>query len=211
LTAPDQPPNAPREANSELVTLLEKKADSVRCYLGALRVLADDENPLRIDMAAHGLREMCDELEIAAGVYSNEPGLKGRVNELADAWSRAARGEDGALAAGQVKLTKRFDDFFTAFERDYPSQRHRAGATIQALAPGSRSWPPETKMAGATKLMGFRTKLNKGVHRSAELSMSELTDLLDALEAFLLSLFRPRTFAEFAEIDAIVKRGSLDE
>ena len=56
----------------------------------------------------------------------------------------------------------------------------------------------------------IRERLNKGLHRGDGLSLGELGEVIDELEDFLLRLFRPSTFEDFSEIDAILERGSLD-
>jgi hypothetical protein len=199
-----------RSTNQELVGLLDDKAGAVGCYLGSIRVLGDEENPSRVEMASYGMREMLDELEIAAGIAENKgAGLGERVRNLKDAWAGAKRGDDGALQAQQVKLTKKIDDFFDDFDRDFPRRRLRAGMTIRGLSPVSRSWPPAVESRMAERLVEVRKRLNKGLHRGDGLSVGELGELIDELEDFLLRLFRPPTFEDFSEIDAILEQGSL--
>lgn len=201
-----------RSANQELVSLLNDKAGAVGCYLGSIRVLSDEGNPTRVEMACYGMREMLDELEIAASVEENRgAGLKERVRNLKDSWAGAKRGDEGALTGGQTKLTRRVDDFFDEFDRDFPRRRLRAAMTVRGLSPVSRSWPPAVKNHMAERLYEIRERLNKGLHRGDGLNLAELMELIDELEGFLLRLFRPPTFEDFSRIDAILEQGSLGD
>ena len=201
---------AARAVNQDLVSLLEDKAGAAGCYLGAIRVLNDGENQMRAEMVAYGMREMLEELEIAAGIVESQgDGLGERVQNLKDAWEGANRGADGALAAGQDKLTRKVDVFFEEFDRDFPRRRLRAAMTIRGLSPVSRGWPPAVESAMADRLIDFRARLNKGLHRGDGLSLSEVIELVGEIEDFLLRTFRPPTFEDFSQIDAIIERGGL--
>jgi hypothetical protein len=200
-----------RGGDDGLVALLERRGDSARFYAGALRVLNDGGNPVRIEMAAYGLREMLDELEIAAGLTPSGSSLGARVRELKDAWAAAKHEGDGSLSSGQVKLTRKMGSFFTDFDRDYPSRRIRAGMTVRGIAPFERSWPPVVEREAADRLMALRKRLNKGLHRGDGLTRSQLLAVLDELETFLRGVMAPPTFDRFDEIDAIVARGNLGE
>jgi len=97
----------------ELLELLQEfKSDAPRRYEGALRALADSSNPIRLQLCAHAVRELMDDLEKEAGVVRQGPSLGVRVRRLRDEWFVARE----SLAPGSDPVALGFattlDDFF---------------------------------------------------------------------------------------------------
>ena len=80
-------PQLTGQARDLLTALAEKNAAAGSLYAGALRVLADRQNPARIRLAACGLRELLDEFhEAPKGGKLGE-----RVKKLKERWEVASR------------------------------------------------------------------------------------------------------------------------
>src|SRR5438132_1425338 len=73
-------------------------------YEGALRALATIAPPVREWMAAYAMREVLDELELAARVGSNTPGLGVRADALAECW-RPTRTADDTVEVTQAMIS----------------------------------------------------------------------------------------------------------
>jgi hypothetical protein len=108
-----------------------------------VRVVADGANPVRIGLGAHALRELMDELEGEAGLTRQGPSLKERVRKLQDAWKVAGRSfEIGSDGRGR-RFARTLEEFFVAFEADYPRRRDQASAALAELDPAKREAPPQ--------------------------------------------------------------------
>jgi len=170
-------------------------------------VVADPANPARIQLAAHALRELLNELEHAAGLAPKKPSLKERVHKLYQQWEAAQPSLE--INPDRSGFVQTLSEFFKEFHDDYPTRRDQGGITIDSLDPARRVAPPAVREARADLWMDFRDNLNRIAH-GKECSDAEFREQLQRLEGFLFDLLRPRTLADFREIDELLEKTSPD-
>lgn len=217
VTAPgpgEEPTSPPLELSGRSGKLLDILVDfeggAAALYEGALRVVADGANPVRIRLATHALRELMDDLEREAGFARKGPTLKERVRKLHEEWKVAERSFEMSADGNGSGFVQTLDAFFAAYEADYPERRDQASATIGKLDPAGREAPPTVREARASAWMRFRRYFNNVAHGSAD-SDAEFRKRVQSFESFLLDWFEPRTFADFAAIDELLQKGSPDD
>jgi hypothetical protein len=100
-------------------------------YEGALRVHAVLMRPAGAWMAAYALRELLEELEVAAHVGAKEARLGDQVDALATVW-QPTRDQVGALRAEPAML-EAVDQLLKRRAEDAPQRRARAALVIKGL------------------------------------------------------------------------------
>lgn len=193
--------------------LADKSIRLARMYLGALRVLSQHENPDRLALAAHDLRELMEKFPEYVNISIRPPVSMGtKVNELKETWLDAqkstCRQDDmwgGTIDAKLSKLLQDMDAFFKWKERDQPSQIEKVVKTLRELDPARRRVPPSVE-----KIMGqlWRT-INAyfqavAHHGKGDTTEEDFEGHLRELEYFLIERIDPRTFDDLDEIDAII-------
>jgi hypothetical protein len=216
----DQPPQAALlelsgRARDVVAALTTRDEHAASLYEGALRVLADAQNPARLRLAACGLRELLGELHDAPKPQD----LKQRVRKLRDAWDVSKRtlgvapdaqddseAQDDPDSEGST-FTQTLDAFFVAFDEDYPGRRKQAGDTIEKLDPSGRTAPPVVHQARGDVWMEFSGYFSAVLHGGKRPSEDEFRSQVDAFEVFLLDVLRPQTFADIGKIDDLIAEG----
>jgi hypothetical protein len=200
--------NPGRSPRNEVIRALDGQPNALALYRGALRLLADSDNPAAVRLAAAGVRELMDELQGAAGFETTAPDLLPRVRRLANEWEvvRPAFAEGGEQADG---FGQTLDAFFAWFDAQ-PSQRQQAVATFDRLDPAGRNAPPVVGEARAAAWMSFRRWFNDVLHGNLEASEAEFGLELGRLEALLLAWLSPRPFKDLDRIDALLKGAPPD-
>jgi hypothetical protein len=185
--------------------LAQRDDQAAVLYEGALRVLADRNNPARIRLAACGLRELLGELHDAP----KPEDLKERVKKLRKAWEVSKRALVAAEAEdeGSAGFAQILDVFFVEFEEDYPGRRSQASGTIEQLDPSGRTAPPVVHRARGQTWMDFSGYFSGVLHGGKRPTEDEFRSQLEAFEGFLLDVLRPQTFADFSEIDNLIAEG----
>jgi hypothetical protein len=132
-----------RPVAREVVEVLRDLGHSAALYEGALRALATIAPPVRERMAAFAMRELLDELEVAARVGSKTPGRGVRTDALAERW-RPMRAADGTLQVTQAMI-----EAVDGFLRDRSTLREDVKRTLQR-------WPnPNTRRKNRSILVSF--------------------------------------------------------
>jgi hypothetical protein len=189
-----------------LDVLADGEGQAALLYEGALRVLADGDNPARVRLAACGLRELLDDFQDAPKGES----LKVRIKNLQKEWKVARRSVDGVPDGAATGFTVVLDDFFVQFDADYPQRRSQASATVDKLDPSGRSAAPVVQGARGDRWMEFSSYFSTVLHGGMRPTEAEFRSRVDAFEGFLLDVFRPRTFADFDDLDDVIERGPPD-
>ena len=193
-------------ARDLLAALTERKDEAGALYEGALRALADRENPARIRLAACGLRELLDEFH--EGPKGEK--LGDRVKQLKKQWEVASRSFGAAPDGDTTGFATTLDDFFVDFEQDYPGRRNQASDTIQRLDPSGRTVPPVVHRARGDEWMDFSGYFSSVLHGGRRPTEKSFLSQIQAFERFLLDWLRPRTFADISEIDSLIAEGPPD-
>jgi hypothetical protein len=205
-----KPPGLNQELSGRSREILDILADydgqAAALYEGALRVLADGENPARIRLAACALRELLDDFQDSP----KGDNLKVRVTKLKDAWEVAQRSLEGGPDAGARGFAVALDSFFVEFEADYPQRRSQAGATVGRLDPSGRSAAPAVQRARGDRWMEFSRYFNMVLHGGERPTEADFRMRVAAFEDFLIDVLRPRTFADFDDLDDVIASGPPD-
>jgi hypothetical protein len=182
-------------------------------YLGAQFVLRQHDNPDRISLAAHGMREVMEKLYvyIDVPVPAKPPSMKSKVQALRREWVRVAgEAKQAAEISGQLRrFLVETREFFDWFDHDHPTRLQRVVAILRRLDPSGQSLPSliEDQRAGVWKT---RHEFFDRVAHHGECSEEEFEASADVVERLLLDHLRPRTFDDFASIDAIIEEGEKD-
>jgi hypothetical protein len=205
-----EPPGPNQELSGRSREILDILADydgqAAVLYEGALRVLADGENPARIRLAACALRELLDDFQDGP----KGENLKVRVTKLKGAWEVAQRSLEGGPDAGGSGFAVVLDSFFVEFEADYPQRRSQAGATVERLDPSGRSSAPVVQRARGDRWMDFSGYFSRVLHGGARPAEADFRTRVDAFEDFLTDVLRPHTFADFDDLDDVIASGPPD-
>lgn len=213
--------SAPRGLNllpqqSALQKALEQRDHRLgRYYLGALWVLADKDNPDRIHLAAHGIRELMEKLPEYLDVPSEaqREALKPMVREVEDSWSAVrARSAcfssgkwDGAIDGPLRKLLVQLDAFFSWFVDHHPRRKQEMHLALVRIEGSGRSLPPTLADLNIKAWEAIRDFFVNVAHHRNEPADAELMLWLDSLERFLLERMVPRTFDVMSEVDALIE------
>jgi hypothetical protein len=205
---PERPLLELRPAAREVLEVLRDFGHAAALYEGALRALATVNPPVREWMAAFAMRELLDELEVAARVGRGTPSLDVRVDALAAGW-RPTRATDGPLQVTQAMI-EAVDVFLTEHTDDANRRRARARLTIAGLDPVGREAPPVVMQDRAKALMELRDEFNAILHGRPNPADAKFNGSLDRLESFVLGWLRPQPSEDFAELDRFVQQGPPD-
>ena len=142
------------------------------CYLGSIRVLGDEENAARVEMASYGMSQKCSiELEM------QQVSSKGGASLASGCATSETPGPTPSAATtapcrpGGSRLTMKVAYvYFEDFDRDSPRRLSR-GMTIRSLSPVSRSWPPAPNLASPKGFPRSANGQNKGLHRGNRLQL----------------------------------------
>lgn len=223
----DRPGSEPPEAKGGLSltpkqrtlhrALLEKDANLARMYLGGLVVLNDPGNPDSLALAAHAFRELMEKLPATVAVPATARGekLRVKVNEVQDAWRRATTGSRCHAAgnwSGEIdeplrKLLLRLAGFFGWIDAHLPRRREEVARTLQRLDASGRALPGPLQDLNVEVWTKTHEFFQAVAHHGKVPTPDELSTWLDAAESFLLDRLKPRTFDDFAAIDAVIQEG----
>jgi hypothetical protein len=190
-----------------------------RMYAGALHLLQSD-NPDRLSCAAHDLRELIEKLPYHIDVPAAATGdalirpkgsktLTVQVRELLNQWKKVAKQIDGAVEISPRLRTfhDRLCEFFDRFEKNVPTRREQAIAAFRKLDPSPRRLPALIESHRVAMWIAYRDFFLAVAHHEKECSHDEFLEWLSSFEGFLVDCLSPRTFDDFAVIDALVEEG----
>jgi Schlafen, AlbA_2 len=196
-----------------LAVLTAKNERLGAMYLGAQSVLRQRDNPDRISLAAHGMREVMEELYvyIDVPVPAKPPSMKAKVQALRQEWVRVAgEAEQAAEITGHLRrFLVKAREFFDWFDRDHPTRLQRVVAILRRLDPSGQSLPAFIEDQRAREWKARHEFFDRVAHHG-DCSNEEFEASADAVERLLLDYLRPRTFDEFATMDAIIEEGEKD-
>jgi len=190
-------------------------------YLGTLHVLADESNPDRLALAAHGLRELMDNLPryLDLEIKVSNTRLGDKVSSLISAWDNTASKStrrSTAGWAGEIDIPlKKFFSKFEEFYSWYKQQRPQRSVTIKRVLRTFDVMPvplptplEELRVKEWSFLHDYFTNV---LHHSSQSSLDEFMQWMGAIETFLLDRLQPRTFEDFTLIDAIIQEGEAHD
>lgn len=202
--------------------LSSKHARLAAMYAGACHVLVSG-NPDHLALAAHDIRELIEKLpdhvDVPAAAESDKlkqpskpPSLKEKVNALAQQWRPIASGiENAPEIDGRLKrFHNKLQDFFEWFELDFPTRVAQRTVALRKLDGSGRPLPAPIENHRVA-IWGEYNDFFQGVsHHSKACAEEEFFNWLDSFEGFLVDCLCPRTFDDFAKLDAIIEEGEQD-
>lgn len=199
-----------------LRALSERDEKLSRIYHGGLSVLQDVTNPDHLSQCAHSIRELMEKLPTVLDVPVRSPkeNLKPKVKELDEAFQSMRKKtvccSDGGDWRGAIDrhlenfLGRRLREFFDWFRLHYPSRREEIRSMLIGLDPSRRELPKPLADQNIQAWNQIKEFFLAVCHHGRETTDLEIRDRIASLEQFLLDLLEPRTFEDFAEIDALI-------
>lgn len=186
-------------------------------YQGALSVLADGENPDRLTLAAHNLRELMNRIPDYLGVETKDLKVRmgDKVTPLAAAWEQTCNGSSarrgpkewgGKIDGSLAKFLVDIEEFFEWLLEHRPKRRAVVGKTLRELDDASVPLPEPIQELRITEWQKYYRYFVAVAHHSSAME-DEFGAYLYSLEMYLLHQLRPKTFEDIEEIDVLIREG----
>jgi hypothetical protein len=227
------PPSTPMDGNQteplrllpqqralfEALTRHEKDIGTI--YLGALHVIADTNNPDRVALAAHSVREMLQRLRKHLGVEmpAHDERMGDKVKSLGERWLRVKgrssclteAGWTGPIDNNLKSFLTDIELFFGWHETHYPRMRQEIAQVLRKLDRSAISLPSQIEELRAQEWQLYHEFFTKVAHHGKFENHDDFLSWIFELEQYLLNRLQPRTFAEIRDIDAIIQEGELHD
>lgn len=184
-------------------------------YLGALAVLQQPFNGERFAQSAHTLREMINRLPASLGLSTDAltDRMGDRLQRPEQAWANALKRSacfDGTSWSGGIDqpLTRALaaiQEFFTWKKEHRPRRHDELTETVRRLDASGRRLPKNLEGLIVAQWDLTRDYFISVCHYRIRADEDEFFAYLDALERFIIERLRPRTFADFDAVDAILE------
>jgi hypothetical protein len=216
-TPAGQPLSGKQRALLEALTAMDQRLGEM--YLGALLALQQPSNGERFSQAGHTLRELINRLPVALGLSTDallKDRLGDRLQQPENAWDNAVRKStclkdgtwtgtiDRPLAAALAAIHR----FFDWKKTSQPRRRHEMTQTVRGLDASGRRLPERIEQLVVSQWGETRDYFINVCHYRVKTDELEFLSYLDVLETFILDRVRPRTFANFDALDAIIEESS---
>ena len=217
MTAPDAvPARSPLRLSGRQHALHEALATRspalATIYLGALTVLADEDNPDRKALCAHGMRELLEKLPLFLGLPVPVPAqpLNSRVKNLRTSWDRARTaakctkpGEwDGDIDPKLRKVLGKVQRFFEEAAEVAPKRAKQVASLIEQLDQAKRPLPDPVKNLRVNEWTLYHDHFQGVAHHNAGADVASFDAMMSSAEGFLIDQLHPRTFEDHREIEA---------
>jgi hypothetical protein len=189
-------------------------------YLGALAVLKHASNPDRLSLAAHGLRELLEKLPrfLDIPLESKPLSMKEKIRPLQQTWVQAQKHSDclkTSSASDAIDNPLRSyldmsDSFFSWFDGVHLTRKQQAAKVVRGLDPQKKGLPAPIEQLHVEAWDKFRDYFVGVSHHTINETFDEFIKWVDALESYLIDRLVPRTFDDFAALDAIIGEGETN-
>jgi hypothetical protein len=196
--------------------LARRNPKMARIYLGGLRVLADEDNPCKYELAAHSLREVMKNCPVLAGFqpFGSGDSMTKRLENVRAAYYAALQNQNLGERAPNVTedadnaLVSELGRFFKWQDENRPQRRTRVAETLAALSGPVLALPSDIAEGEVNGWMGAWDYLNKTAHHSEEaIIREEFLRHVNLVESILLRRLQPRAVEEHDAIDALIREG----
>ncbi|MHB8172964.1 MAG: hypothetical protein ACYDFU_00695 [Nitrospirota bacterium] len=186
-----------------LMALGERSTLLAEMYYGALKVLADGNNPSKLPLSAHGIRELMEKLptELGIKVKIDSAGIKVRVENLKRIYDNC-KGRDN-----YEKYIRESDKFFGWFVEAKPRRGEQFADALRGIDPSGRKLPGPLEGLRTDRWTFTRDYFIGVAHHRIKTSFEEFSEYLFDLEGFLLDQLKPRTFEDFDRMESIIEAG----
>jgi hypothetical protein len=197
--------------------LVEKDPYLATMYFGARIVLTQPQNPDRLALAAHGIRELMEKLPIYLGLEmkAQKEALKAKVIELHSHWETGItktqchqQGQwQGEIDKHLRKLLQCCHTFFDWFKAHTPRRKDEFVSALRRMDISGRALPGPLEGLNVRAWDELRSFFQAVAHHQKEPGAQDFDEWLDALERFLLDRLSPRTCADLDVLDEIIREG----
>jgi hypothetical protein len=182
-------------------------------YLGALVVLDATANPDRVAHAAHSLRELMEKLPRIGRGDVDRGRMGDKAKDLEDVWvgfKRGTGGDPGRLAgqtidAAHIRVFQEVESFVVWTQRNTINRKTQARLALEDLSVSGFAVPDELRESSVRAWKDLRDYFEDTAHHRGEPSEEQCRRHIEALEEFLLNLWLPDTFGDFAALDALME------
>jgi len=205
------------EQNVLLQQLQRRSVMLADMYVGGLKVLADETNPTRFQLAAHAFREMiahCSELVGAPVVYGD--GMKQRLVPVKAAYLATKRmpsvssGLTADAAAVSVSLIDALDEFFEWSASNRAEVRKKTALLLSQLSGAGPALPSDVIEDDITGWLESDGYFKAVAHHGKAADRGEFVGKLYVIENVLLRRMQPRPVSDLDEIDRLLKEEDSD-
>jgi len=194
--------------------LVELDGRAAEMYMGAIVVLSQAQNPDRVALCAHGLRELMEKLPryLELPVVKSGGGLRNRLQQLAEEWRRLnlALPVPAKPDGRTQRFLARLAAFFALLDEEVPTRKEPVAKVLKLLDPTKDSLPRPIASLRVEEWDQCHRTFEMVSHHSETATLEELLAWIDVLDRFLLDHLRPRTFEDHAELDRIIQEGEDD-
>lgn len=205
------PPTA--EQNELLATLARKSAKLAGIYNGGIRVFYQKDNPERLPLTAHCMRELIEKCPVLTG---REPapqgdGMKNRIEPVKQA-HLALQGQGFSEASpldaveGAVrKILTTLNNFFEWMEDNRPQAAKRTAQILSDLSGPGQMLPMDISDAEVARWLTADKYFKRVAHHGQDhINEDEFMIHMTFIENVLLQRLQPRAVADLDAIDALV-------
>ncbi len=200
--------------------LRRRSSELADIYWGAILVLDNHDNPERLAMSGHSLRELQDRLPriLAVSEATDRLKLDDVFPGVADKWEATRNGSksrtddgdwQGEVDARLRKFLKWFDEFVRKFRERNVRMERVSRAALRTLDPGLDTVPAETGDHAVRVWLEVRKTFVDVAHHNI-VEESALVDAIAKFESLLGDRLYPSTFEKQAQIDTIIREAEIN-
>lgn len=181
-------------------------------YMGALRVLFDPENPDRVRLAAHGIREMLKNLPkfIDVPQIAEGPRLGDSRNDFKENFNKIKKNNPPEETLRRI--IEICEKFIEDSESLMPKRKENFKTLLNNLEHGPNPLPEPIENLRWLEWREYLDFFNTVAHETEKkTSLEKFTEHLIGIETFLLDRLKPRTFEEIDNIDTLIKEGEEND
>ncbi len=185
-----------------------------KIYYGAIRSLADKQNPEYLATTAHCLRELVEKLPLSLDIpIPHQSGNMGyEANNLRDLWEKAVSNSkafsnnewNGDIDGPLKKYLTGSVAFFNWLIQNRPSRTERPRQVVRKLDPSQHTMPRVLEDAEVKTWVKFHEHF-EGIAHHQPMKTDDFHSWVYHFERFMLDRLRPRIFDDQAELDQIIE------
>jgi hypothetical protein len=200
----------------ELHRALGKSPRLAQMFAGGLDAYKRNANLDAMSQSAHSFRELCEKVPIDFGVpKARDYSLTAEVTRLNENWGTAIRNSKchsegtwlGEIDHHLSRFIAKLQAFLESFQKAKPGRRVEMSAFLDCMSGSITPLPDQIKDNHVKRWFECRAYFQAVAHHNKAAVRSEFEDQLDFLERFLIDQIAPKTTADRAVIDSIIKRG----
>jgi len=196
----------------------DSKGALAAMYLGALAVLDATANPDRVAQAAQSVRELMEKLPRIGRGDVDRGRMGDKAKDLENVWAgfKRSAGDDPRRLVGHtidaehIRVFQEVESFVLWTQRNTISRKTQARLVLEDLSVSGFAIPDELREPSIRAWKDLRDYFEDTAHHRCEASEGQCRRQIEALEEFLLNLWMPDTFGDFAALDALMGSDDAD-